>query len=477
VTDPLSDPARAGAHRRLRARAQRIWQAARAAADPAAAVRRALDRRPFAPAGDWQLLAVGKAAVAMAFAALERVPGSPERGLVVTEASQASAVASRLAARGRRQVEQLEVLTGGHPLPDRGSERAARAAEELVSGARMPLLVLLSGGGSALLTAPAPGLTLEDEIETTALLQAAGADIGELNCVRRHLARTKGGGLGRQAAGREVRVLVLSDVLGDAFEDVASGPFYGDPSSFADALGVCRRRGVEARLPVAVQRRLAAGARGELAENPTPDRLASIEHELVGSLARSVEAAAGVARDLGCEVVRLAGWITGEARVAGAALAELAMAELAIAELAAGELAIAELAIGARRLDREQHGDRARAWVGGGETVVTVRGDGVGGRAQELALGFAAAAEGRLAAPWALLSAGTDGRDGPGEAAGALVDGETLERARRLGHAVDEILERNDASRLLRATGDLLVTGPSGTNVGDVAVLLVGGER
>lgn len=447
----------------LREQACRVWSAGLAAADPAAAVTRALSERPFEVAAlAWDLFAVGKAAGAMAQAALAATRGRPPaRALVVTESSQRSSVAEALGGLlPEAEVEgRLRVLGAGHPLPTRDSERAGRSAEELVAGASdaaggsRPLLVLLSGGGSALLAAPADGLTLEDEIETTALLQAAGADIGELNCVRRHLSRVKGGGLGRLAAsrapdGREVRVLVLSDVLGDALEDIASGPFYGDATGFADAEAACRRVGVWADLPASVAERLRSGAAGELPENPTPGELAWIDHEIVGSLGRSVEAAIEAAREEGLRVERLPEWLVGEARVTGAGLVERA--------------------IGAEAREIP------RAWIGGGETVVTVVGSGVGGRAQELALGFAAAAEGRLAGPWVLLSVGTDGRDGPGEAAGALVDSETLERARRHGLEVAAALADNDASRFLRATGDLLVTGRTGTNVGDLAVLILG---
>lgn len=430
----------------LRTRAREIWNAALAAADPAAAVHRALLERPFEPVAEWELLAVGKAAGAMARAALEGAASDQApRGLVVTEASQASKVASALESRG---FSRIPVESGGHPLPDQGSVRAAAVAEALVSGSRSPLLVLLSGGGSALLAAPSSGLSLEDQVATTSLLQAAGADIGELNCVRRHLSRVKGGGLGRRAEGREVRVLVLSDVIGDSLEDVASGPFFGDSTSFADARQICQLRGIEATIPVAVVRHLEAGARGELEENPEPQVLEWIAHQVVGSLTQSVEAAAREAAKLGWAVERLPEWLVGEARTAGANLA--------------------------RKVLEAAPGAEARAWIGGGETVVTVTGDGVGGRAQELALTFAAAAEGRLEAPWTMLSAGTDGRDGPGAAAGAIVDSETLSRARRVGYEAQEVLERNDASSLLEASGDLVTTGPTGTNVGDVVVLLEG---
>ncbi|HVS14362.1 MAG TPA: MOFRL family protein, partial [Thermoanaerobaculia bacterium] len=189
------------------------------------------------------------------------------------------------------------------------------------------------------------------------------------------------------------------------------------------------------------------------AENPTPGdpALAAVEHRVVGSLALGLDAAVAAGFERGFEVRRLREWIVGEARDAGAALAS--------------------------RLLAEQGLRRPRAWIGGGETTVTVRGAGVGGRAQELALGFAGVAVEPAPADWVLLSAGTDGRDGPGEGAGAIVDGGTLGRARELGLDVDRCLAHNDATSLLRATGDLLVTGPTGTNVGDLVVLLCDPRR
>jgi glycerate 2-kinase len=435
----------AGRLETLRRSAREIWEAGVAAADPRAAVARALRARPWRPRADWELLAVGKGALAMAAGALEALgERGLSRGLVVTEARQAAAADAFATVRA---AAALRVLGAGHPLPDQAGERAAREAEALVAGSRGPLLVLLSGGASAMLPAPAPGIGLEEKTATTRLLLDAGADISELNRVRRHLSRAKGGGLARLSAGREVLVLVLSDVLGDALEDVASGPFAADPTSFRDALAVVSRRGLHARLPSSVRRRLESGARGELAENPRPGdpALAAVEHRLVGSLGLSLDAAAAAAAERGFEVRRSREWVVGEAREAGAALA---------------------------RLLAEPEPRRPRAWIGGGETTVTVRGEGLGGRAQELALGCARAARGWDAGEWVLLCAGTDGRDGPGEAAGAVIDGGTLERARERGLDVDRCLERNDATPLLRATGDLLVTGPTGTNVGDLVVLL-----
>jgi glycerate-2-kinase len=236
-----------------------------------------------------------------------------------------------------------------------------------------------------------------------------------------------------------------------------------------------------------VVRRLEAGARGELDENPAPAELRGVEHEVVGSLARSVEAAMARAVELGCEGSRLRGWITGEARTAGALLCDRVLGDRVLGDRVLGDRVLADPGLseglppgsvlaGAPKfgVDAEDERRAPLALIGGGETVVTVTGDGVGGRAQELALGFASAAAGRIERPWALLAAGTDGRDGPGDAAGALVDARTLERARARGLDLREILDRNDSSRLLRATSDLLVTGPTGTNVGDVVILLLG---
>jgi glycerate-2-kinase len=344
-----------------------------------------------------------------------------------------------------------------HPLPDRGGLVAARAVERCVAEGRERegaegFLVLLSGGASALLPAPTDDVALADKVRVTELLLAAGAPIGELNAVRKHLSRLKGGGLARGLGGRTALVLVVSDVIGDDLSVIASGPLYPDATTFRAAEEVLVRRGVYERTPPSVRRRLRRGVRGELQETPKPGDPAfdAIRHRVVASNAGSVAAVASAASGRRFAVVVDPQPVSGEAR-----------------ELAERLLAAAAPEVGAV--------DWAR--VSGGETTVTVRGDGRGGRNQELALAFALAVErdpAKLAGrAWCLLSAATDGVDGPTDAAGALVDALSLARCRSTGVDPVQALARNDSYSALAASGDLLRTGPTGTNVADLQVLLV----
>lgn len=388
------------------------------------------------------LLAAGKAAPAMA-AAAEAVLGSRlEGGLVV-----ATAPGPRL----RRARLQL----AAHPHPDRRGLRAALAAEELARGLGRDdlLLVLLSGGASALLPAPVPGLSLEDKAAAARLLMESGADIHELNALRRHLSRLKGGGLLRAAAPARVACLALSDVVGDDPADIGSGPVSADPTTFADVLAACRRRGLLRQLPPAVRRRLEDGAAGRVPETLRAGDalLARCHYAVVGSGRLSLAAAARAARGLGWRPHVLTTRLQGEAREAGRVLGAL----------------LRECGESGRPFAP------ATCLLACGETTVTVRGRGRGGRNQELALGAAEALDG-CAAPVLLASLGSDGRDGRSPAAGGLADAGTAGRARALGRPVSEALAASDSHGLLARLGDALVTGPTGTNVADLVVLLAG---
>ena len=441
-------------HRQL---ARKLFDAGVAAADPAAAVARHLrcegDELVLITAdgerrGRWprvQLIAFGKAALAMAEAALAAIPGErlAAPAIVVSNAE------------NLRPLDGAKVHAAGHPVPDEGGLAAARAVAERVAGAAAGelVLVLVSGGGSALLPLPAEGLTLDDKIATTRELLACGADIGEMNCVRKHLSALKGGGLARLAAPADLHALILSDVLGDDLATIASGPTVPDPSHYADALEILQRRGAWQRLPPAVRAHLQAGAAGQRAETPKPgDALFDgVGHALVGSNAVSLSAMAAAAAEAGCEVEIYSHRLEGEAREVAEALAEFA----------------------AQRLPAGRRG-RPLAVLAGGETTVTLRGDGLGGRNQEMALAFAAAAQRMgLADRWTFLSGGTDGRDGPVDAAGGLVDGGTLARIDAAGGDAAALLANNDSYRALGLAGDLLITGGTGTNVADLQLLLL----
>jgi hydroxypyruvate reductase len=437
----------------LREHALSAFQAGVAAADPARAVRAALELRAGRPwiAGQevpartrrLRAVAFGKAACAMASAVEEALPPEvfPGPGVAVTVRG------------GGRPLARFRVLEGGHPIPDEGSVAGAREVARALAGAADDelALALISGGGSALLAAPAPGISLEDKMATTELLLKAGADIRELNTVRKHLSSLKGGGLARAAAPAPLRALILSDVIGNDLSVIASGPVSPDPSTFADAIEVLKRRGVLKNAPAAVLARLSAGLRGEVEETPKPgdalfDRVVCA---IVGSNELSIDAARARAEKLGHRTALLAGPLLGEASEAGRVLAAAARRS------AAGET------------------PASIALIAGGETTVTVHGPGRGGRNQELALAFALEVGDLPGWTWAFLSAGTDGIDGPTDAAGGLVDGGTLGRLSARGIDPRAALERNDSYAALAASGDLVVTGATGTNVADVQVLLM----
>ena len=398
-------------------------------------VLRAPDGRELARhRGPVRLVGAGKAAAGMARATAAIVADALDGGAVVVPAGAAADA-----------VPRVRLLAGSHPVPDATSVAATAELLALAGGADSDtlVLVLLSGGASALLCAPAEGMTLADKQAVTRALLDAGADIAAFNTVRKHCSRVKGGGLARASAGAAgCWTLLLSDVVADDLATIASGPTVGDPTTFADALAALDRYGVVP--PPAVGERLRRGAAGAIAETPKPgDPLFARMHTcLIGRNADALEGVAAEAARRGYAVVIEREPIGGDAAAAGA--------RLAAALLAAS-------------------GSGPVALVAGGETTVRARAGGVGGRAQHLALAAAAALDGRRAA---LLSAGTDGVDGPTTAAGGCVDGETMARARAAGVDVAAALAATDSHRALAVTGDLVVTGPTGTNVADVVVAL-----
>jgi glycerate-2-kinase len=312
------------------------------------------------------------------------------------------------------------------------------------------LLLLVSGGGSALFTAPADGITLEEKQETSRLLMEAGADIFQLNTVRKHLSKAKGGGLAAISHPARLITLAISDVPGDRPDVIASGPAYPDPTSFGDAVSVLLRLGIAARVPAAVRERLVRGAAGAYAETPKPGNqiFALVTTAIAARNRDAVEAAARAARQIGLKVHILDDQLCGEARQAGRRLAEAALEERK--RLAPGE-----------RI----------CLISGGETTVRVTGKGKGGRNQELALAFALALAGEPGIT--LLSAGTDGIDGPTDAAGGIVDGNTIAVAKAAGLDAEQFLTDNDSYTLLERCAGLLKTGPTRTNVMDLQIAII----
>ncbi len=456
----MDDASARSANSRARRDLTRIYAAAVSAVAPAHLIARALggelegaERVPalLADASRIFLLAVGKAAFGMATElaarlgpklhdALAIVPSLPEAG---GSGPQAVADASR---------ETIRIVAAAHPLPDASSQRAAEAALEIAShaGPGDVLLFALSGGASSLMAAPAAPVTLADKIAINAALLGSGASIRELNIVRRHLSTIKGGGLLRACGGARVLSLILSDVAHNDLAAIGSGPTAADPTTFADAIGVLKRRGLWGRAPETIRDRLERGAAGEIAETVKPGDplLERADNFVIGDNRIAIDAAAGVAAAAGYTVDR---WreLYGEADDVGRALgAHLA----AVARIAGARVCV----------------------LAGGEPVVTIRGRGRGGRAQQAALAMALELErlGRERRIMALF-AGTDGIDGPTDAAGAFVSPRTVERAREARLDPAAALARNDAYPLFAALGDLLVTGPTGTNVSDIFIGLV----
>jgi glycerate 2-kinase len=344
----------------------------------------------------------------------------------------------------------LETFVGGHPVPTADSERGGRRALAIADAlaAEESLLVLLSGGASALMAVPADGLTLDDKRGTTERLLRAGADIQALNAVRKHLSSIKGGGLAARTRGPS-RTLAVSDVVGDDLSVIASGPTVPDTSTFADALHVLRRFGGVDAYPKAVVARLEKGDRGEVPETPKPGdaRLSRADAAVIGGRRDAMEGAAREAAARGYQVVRLEDPVVGEARTTALSHLRLVVARVA--------------GVG-----------RPVCVVSGGETTVRVTGRGKGGRNQEFAL---AAAEplASLGVPAVAASIGTDGVDGPTDAAGALVDSTTIARAQTAGLGPPgRYLDDNNAYAFFEALGDLIHTGPTDTNVGDLQVIL-----
>jgi len=404
--------------------------------DPDRAVRRAL--RPHE--GGWdiagvqidpttvdrvRLLAFGKAAPAMARAAVDFFGDVDVIGLVASNHPEPIPAG-------------LDLWITGHPLPDQNSAAAARAALDLLEDAdkRDLVLCLVSGGGSALLELPVAGISLKDEQTTVDALLSCGADINELNTVRKHLSAIKGGRLARAADPARLFTLILSDVVGNPLDVIASGPTVPDPTTFGEALAVLDRYDLREKIPGAVVDHLEIGRDTNVDETPKTPFVRQVV-SIIADGGSAAEGAAGAARRVGLPVVIATTAMTGDARTE--ALRCLAIAGPGVTVFA-------------------------------GETTVKVTGQGRGGRNQEAALAAARELAGDPNTIFATM--GTDGIDGPTGAAGAIVDGRTVSRGAQLGMDVDRYLAENDSGTFLEATGDLLVTGPTGTNVGDVWIVM-----
>jgi hydroxypyruvate reductase len=438
---------------KLRGDAMTIFQSALAAVDPEEAVRRhlridgetlSLEGRRYDLGACERILVVGagKAVAPMAKALEDMLGDRIDSGVLVVKDGHGL------------PLKKIHVREASHPVPD---ERGVAGTLEILrlldgAGPRDLVLCLISGGGSALLIAPAEGITLPDKQATTRSLLACGATIHEINTIRKHLSRAKGGQLARAAHPAGVLSLILSDVVGDDLDVIGSGPTVPDRSSFEDTMEIFKRYEIWDRIPAPVRDRVAQGVKGALPETPKPGDPAfdGCAQVLVGSCLRALTAAAESAERLGYRSLILSSKVEGEAR----------------------EVAKAFAAIGKEVLSSDHPLKPPACILTGGETTVTLQGDGRGGRNQEFVLAGALALDGTDRV--VVLAGGTDGTDGPTDAAGALADGLSIRRAKALGMDPHAFLKRSDSYHFFKPLDDLIVTGPTRTNVMDVYMLLVG---
>jgi hydroxypyruvate reductase/glycerate 2-kinase len=389
----------------------------------------------------------GKASCPMAKAMEEQFPDILEKGIVITKYGHAIRDDKET---GGRSV--LRVFEAGHPVPD---ENGLQATEEIIkllkdADEKTLLVCLISGGGSALLISPYENISLKDKQKITGLLLKSGADINELNTVRKHISRIKGGRFAEIAYPATVISLIISDVIGDRLDVIASGPTSPDSTTYKDALRVIEKYKLMDKTPPPVLNVLQKGAEGLVSETPKEGNkiFDKVENLIISNNKKALEAARQKSESLGLEAKIVSSEMTGEAGEVGKELAQKA-----ISIRSAGKL------------------KRPCCLISGGETTVTVRGNGLGGRNMELGLAFAVEIEGVPGVT--LLSAGTDGTDGPTDAAGAIVDGDTVKKAKALGVNPYEYLDNNDSYNFLKKIDELLITGPTGTNVMDIQILLV----
>lgn len=438
---------------RRRSAALDVLGAALDAVDPAAAVRRALQREGDAlrvagqlyDLGRFQRVLVvgaGKAAAPMTQAVEEVLGDRITAGTVTVKYGYTA------------PTERVTLHQAGHPVPDSAGVTGTQAMVTLLESAGPDDLVLclISGGGSALMPLPVPGVTLEELQALTDALLRSGAPIQALNAVRKHLSQVSGGQLARLAHPATVLTLIVSDVVGSPLDVIASGPTVADLSTFQDAWAVLARYSVLEQTPSSIRRHLERGLAGGVSETVKPGdpALQQVRNVIVADNALAAEAAQARARALGFNTLLLSTYVEGEAREVGRVLVALAR----------------EIAAHGRPLSAPA------CLLLGGETTVTVRGAGKGGRNQELALASALAIQG--VAGVLIASLATDGTDGPTDAAGGLVDGATVVRGEAAGHSAYEALAANDAYHFLGSAGDLLVTGPTNTNVNDLMAVFVG---
>src|SRR5271157_415629 len=434
---------------------KRVMEAALMAADPYQVIQRSVhlqsDRLRIAD-HEYDLarfsrifvVAFGKASLAMTRGLVDALDGRLTGGMIVLKHTPLESAITGLTV-------TFKVLVGGHPVPNSGSVESARQVFEFSHQLKANDLVfcLISGGGSALLSFPVDEISLADIQQMTSLLLSSGAEIGEMNAIRKHIDRVKGGGLARQFHPAQLVTLVLSDVIGSPLDVIASGPTTADPSTFSDAWNVIQKYHLAEKTPVSIRRYIEAGVQGEKIETvKTGDRcLEKVQNLVVSSNFQAAQAAVEAACREGFNCQLLTTFLNGEARQAGNFMAGILH----------------------QMVDSGQPVSRPGCLVLGGETTVMLRGSGLGGRNLETALGAVRAMDGLDKA--LLITLATDGEDGPTDAAGAVVSGDTFKRGNALGLSVNDFLEQNDSYSYFDRLGDLIRTGPTGTNVNDLAFL------
>jgi glycerate-2-kinase len=423
----------------LKETAKEIFFSALEAVAPYPAVKSEAEKiRSLYKSGEFRRLLVvgaGKASSEMARAVEDSLGDLIEAGIVITKYGHI---------KGRGD-SKIKIFEAGHPVPDENGVRATEETVRLLKEAAEDTLVvcLLSGGGSSLLVSPSEGITLAEKQAITKALLNAGADINELNAVRKHISRVKGGRLAKTAYPARIISLIVSDVIGDRLDVIASGPTVADSTTYKDAMDVIEKYSIDA--PRSVLDVIEKGIKGLIPESPKQEDEAfdMVENLIICSNRKALMRAEQKGEELGFQSEIISDALSGEAREVGRWLA-------------------------AQAVSRKQ---RPLCLISGGETTVTVKGKGKGGRNMELALSFAMEIEGKEGIT--LLQAGTDGTDGPTDAAGAVVDGNTIQKARALGLNPEDYLKNNDSYNFFKATGELFITGPTATNVMDIGIILL----
>lgn len=389
------------------------------------------------------VIGFGKAVIPMLRAIIDEIGEIITSGIVITKYGHSMYA---------QKSDKIKIYEAGHPLPDGNGLRATREVLELLRSVDDHTLVLclISGGGSALLVLPYDGITLEENQKTTDLLLKAGADVYELNTVRKHSSHVKGGRLAETAYPAEVLSLILSDVINNRLDVIASGPTSPDKTTYSDAIKIIEKYRLEEEVPKTVMDLLNKGLQGLVPETPKEGNpvFQRVKNMVIGSNKMAINAAKTEAEALGYKATILSAEIHGEARVAARYLAKKAL-----------------------ELKKSKNSVRKMCLIAGGETTVSVRGLGSGGRNMETALTFALEIEGMSGITF--LSAGTDGTDGPTDAAGAIVDGQTVMKARLMGINPERYLQDNDSYNFFKSIDELFITGPTGTNVMDIQITLL----